>query len=187
MFFNVLPYAAGYSNEDAIDKYYLHNTETGRSFQKVGAAGFNYNDDPEEKITEVTCHYYSSELDIAEEAIYPAQATQSNFNICFGMRACYCTDGFYSETNFVPNSALTADTVAPPTVVENEEDEDAERYDPDSVVTADEEEEDSMSAVVLIGIIVGCLALVCIAVFMCRFLYRKKKAKFDRRLTMTQS
>ena len=87
----------------------------------------------------------------------------------------------------MPNSALTVDTVAPPTSVENEEDEDAERYDPDSVVTADEEEEDSMSAVVLIGIIVGCLALVCIAVLMCRFLYRKWKAKFNRRLTMTQS
>ena len=184
MFFDVLPYAAGYSNEDAIDKYYLHNTETGRSEEKVIAAGVSYNGEDK---AEVTCHYYSGELDIAEEAIYPAQATRSNFNICFGMRACYCTDGFYSETNFVPNSALTVDTVAPPTSVENEEDEDAERYDPDSVVTADEEEEDSMSAVVLIGIIVGCLALVCIAVFMCRFLYRKKKAKFDRRLTMTQS
>ena len=40
LFFDVLPYAVGYSNEDAIDKYYLHDTETGRSARKVLDAGF---------------------------------------------------------------------------------------------------------------------------------------------------
>ena len=42
------------------------------------------------------------------------------------MRACYCDDGFYSITNFVPNSAITVDTVPQPNSVEDEVDEESE-------------------------------------------------------------
>ena len=61
--------------------------------------------------------------------LYPAQATISNFNICFGARKCYCSDGFYSETTFVPGKAATVDTVAKPDSLADVEDEVDEAVD----------------------------------------------------------